>query len=96
MCYAIAVHDVLRIDARPHHDAHLGELRAHLAELFREQLLRRVELRRPIEQCGASCMKGVELTPAVGDASIARRIFDARHGFSPLPHRWRGKRCGRR
>jgi hypothetical protein len=78
------VHDVFRVDSRPHHDAHLGELRAHLAELLRELALHGIEFRRPIEQCRALGVECTELTRPVRDAPVARRIFDGRHVGFPL------------
>ena len=44
VCEAEAVDEVFGIDARPHRDAHLGELGAHVGELGREFALGVVEL----------------------------------------------------
>jgi hypothetical protein len=84
MGHAIAVHDVLGIDARPHHDAQLGELRAHFAELFRQRTLRGIELGRTVEQRRALGVVGSELSRTMGDAAIPRRILDVRHSVLPL------------
>jgi hypothetical protein len=84
MRHTVAVHDVFLVHPRPHHDAHLRELRAHLAELLGEHALRGIELGRPIEQRCAFSVKRGELARSVRDASIARRILDARHGSFPL------------
>ena len=79
---SIALHDVRRIDARPHHDAHLGELRAYFPELLRERTLSSIQLRRPVEQDGALGVEGSELATAVRNAAIPRWIFDAGQGAS--------------
>jgi hypothetical protein len=85
------VDNVLRVDARPHHDAHLREFGAHLAELFRQVALRRIEFGRPIEQRGALRVELGELVPTVRDAAITHRVFDAGHGGFPSRLSCRGK-----
>jgi hypothetical protein len=47
--HAEPVHDVLRVDPRPHADAQLGELRPHLCQLAGELLLRGIELGRALK-----------------------------------------------
>jgi hypothetical protein len=77
------VHDVLRVDAWPHHDAHLRELGAHFAELLCDHALRGVELGRQIEQRRAFGVERCELAPIVGHSAVTHRIFDRRHGSFP-------------
>jgi hypothetical protein len=84
MGHAVAVHDVLGVDAWPHDDAQLGKLRAHFAEPFRERTLRGVELARAVQQCRALGVVRGELALTVWDAAIARRILDRGHSELPL------------
>jgi hypothetical protein len=64
----VALHDVFRLDARPHHDAIRCQAGAHLSELQRERTLRRVDDLCSFEQRVAF---GVVRGPLVGSARHA-------------------------
>ncbi len=73
-----SVHDVFGVDARPHDDAHLGELGAHRRELGAEGLLRVVELAGAFEEGSAFGAEGGELRRAVWHAPVASGIANGR------------------
>jgi hypothetical protein len=76
MRHAEPVHDVLWVDAGPHDDAQLGQLRAHVRELQGEGLLRLVELGGASEQGRALAVELRELARSVRDAAVAGGIAD--------------------
>ena len=84
---AEAVHDVLRVDRGPHDDAQLGELRADIAESFRQGALLRVDLGREREQGVAFGVVPCVFFGTVWQAAIAPRIADVGHVWLPVS-RW--------
>ncbi len=80
---AEAVHDVLGIDARPQHDAHLGEPGADLGELLGERPLLRVERIGPGEQRGDLGEEDCGFVAAVRQLSIAGRKANGGHERTP-------------
>jgi hypothetical protein len=94
---AEAVHDVLRVDAGPHHDAHFGELRPDVRELAGQGALGIVLLRGLLEQDRALRMKRGEFARAMRETPIARRIANRGHELLPLANKKRTRRkqtCG--
>ena len=81
--HAEPVHDVVGVDAGPHHDAHLRKAGTHVRELFGEGPLRIVELGCPVEQGRALRVEDGEFPRTVRDASIAGRITNGGHKNSP-------------
>ena len=81
---AEAVHDVPRLDARPHHDAQVRKLGADFGEIAREALLRGVQGRGSRQERVAFGHVGGSLLRAVRKPPIAGRIADGRlHVSSP-------------
>jgi len=83
-CVSKAVDDVFRFDAWPHDDAQLGELGAHVGEVFGELSLFGVELGRELEERGLLGHEGCMFFGSVGRAAVALgSSCDWRHEFSP-------------
>ena len=80
---AVALDDVLGIDAGPHDDADLGQSGAYLGELDGEGALRVVECGRLVEQLGALAVEGGEFARPVRQSPVAGGIFNGRHASSP-------------
>ncbi len=83
MRHAVALDDVSRLDAWPHHDAHLGQPGTHLRELAGEGALRLVERGRLVEELGAFAVEGGELVRPVRQPPVAIGVTNCRHGISP-------------
>jgi hypothetical protein len=77
------VDDVLRLDARPHDDAQLRQLRANGGEPRGERPLLLVERGRFIEQRRALGVEHSEFARAVRNPAITLGIFSGRHASSP-------------
>jgi hypothetical protein len=76
---AKAVHEVLGIDAGPHDDPQLRELRTHLAEFYGEHPLRRIELGCPSKELVALRIERVVFLATPRDFSVARWITNSGH-----------------
>jgi len=66
-------HDVFRFDARPHHCANFGELRANVGQLDCQRLLRTVDFVGALDQTELFLREGGAGFRAVGQAAIALR-----------------------
>jgi hypothetical protein len=87
-CEAKAVDDVLRLDLRPHHDAHRRELMPHFGQLLRERALGVVDLLGAVEKhislgVEAGAFLGAERRTAIADRKTA-----CGHGASPSRASW--------
>jgi hypothetical protein len=87
-CEAKAVDDVLRLDLRPHHDAHRRELVPHFGHLLGERALRVVDLLGPIEKHIPLLGEAGALLRAERRTAIPDRKTACAHGASPCRAAW--------
>jgi hypothetical protein len=81
-----ALDDVLRLDARPHDNADVGELCADVGELVGERALRRVDDTGALEELVAFLVEGGALVGPDRQVAITTRIGgrgDDRHELLP-------------
>jgi hypothetical protein len=91
VCDAEPVHDVLGVDAGPHDDTQLGELRPNDRKFAGEGALSGVEPSGAVEQSGTLGVEHGELVRAVRHTPVARRIANGGHGCFPRRTRLAGE-----
>jgi hypothetical protein len=86
-----AFDDVFRFDARPHHGAEFGELRANVGELDRQRSLFLVDVAGALDQLELLLREGGALYGTVRQAAIALRPTS---GFDHVRFSYAARCCG--